>query len=124
MTRGDIYIANLPKISGSIQHGRRPILILQNDIGNRHAPTVIAAPITSQQKRLAYAMPTHIQLANNSLIAFKSKFYYSLWKSLILFEQIMTLDKEMLGEKIAKTEILPDMEKAIMIALGIEEVKC
>ena len=122
--RGDIYMATLPKLSGSIQHGSRPVLILQNNIGNKYAPTIIVAPITSQNKRDADSnkpsMPTHVQLANNSLIAYKPKFYWRLWSSVIVIEQIMTLDKVMLTERIGKTDVLPDMEAAIMVALGME----
>ena len=116
MTRGDIYMANLPKIGGSVQHGLRPVLILQNDIGNRHAPTVIVAPVTLQHKT---NIPTHVQLANNSLLVFDRALYRTLCQSWIIFEQIMTADKKVLGDKVAKTDILPDMEKAVMVALGI-----
>ena len=124
MTRGDIYMANLPKISGSAQRGTRPVLIIQNDVGNKYAPTVIVAPLTLQHKRKGDGnkptMPTHIQLANNTLKSFKSRYFQDLWMSVIVFEQITTLDKQMLFERIGKTDILSDMEAAILAALGME----
>ena len=87
--RGDIYYADLSPVVGSEQGGMRPVLIVQNDVGNKHSPTVIAAAITSQINKAR--LPTHIELSANS---------YGLTKdSVILLEQIRTIDKRRLREK-------------------------
>ena len=84
--RGDIYYADLSPVVGSEQGGMRPVLIVQNDTGNRHSPTVIAAAITSQTGKAR--LPTHIELSARS---------YGLSRdSVILLEQIRTLDKSRL----------------------------
>ena len=88
--RGDIYYADLSPVVGSEQGGIRPVLIIQNDIGNKYSPTVIAAAITSQINKAK--MPTHIELAAKE---------YGLNKdSVILLEQIRTIDKRRLRERI------------------------
>ena len=87
--RGDIYYADLSPVVGSEQGGIRPVLVIQNDIGNKYSPTVIAAAITSQINKAK--MPTHIELAAKD---------YGLNKdSVILLEQIRTIDKRRLREK-------------------------
>ena len=92
--RGDIYYADLSPVVGSEQGGIRPVLVIQNDIGNKYSPTVIAAAITSQINKAK--MPTHIELAAKD---------YGLNKdSVILLEQIRTIDKRRLREKIGQRE--------------------
>ena len=88
--RGDIYYADLSPVVGSEQGGIRPVLIIQNDVGNKYSPTVIAAAITSQINKAK--MPTHIELL--------AKDYGLLKDSVILTEQIRTIDKRRLREKI------------------------
>ncbi|MBR5809368.1 MAG: type II toxin-antitoxin system PemK/MazF family toxin, partial [Clostridia bacterium] len=89
--RGDIYYADLSPVIGSEQGGIRPVLIIQNDVGNKYSPTVIAAAITSQINKAK--MPTHIELSASD---------YGLYKdSVILLEQIRTIDKKRLREKVA-----------------------
>lgn len=111
VNRGDIYYADLSPVVGSEQGGVRPVLVVQNDVGNKYSPTVIIAAITSQLSKAK--LPTHIEL---------NKDKYNLAKdSVVLLEQIRTLDKRRLKEKIG---ILDDitMQKvdiAIMISLGI-----
>ena len=107
--RGDIYYADLSPVVGSEQSGIRPILIIQNDIGNKYSPTIIGVPITSKAK---INMPTHIAIEGNK---------YGLEKdSIILAEQIRTLDKSRLKEKVGKLDnkILNDVKKAIEISCG------
>lgn len=92
--RGDIYYADLSPVVGSEQGGIRPVLVIQNDIGNKYSPTVIAAAITSQINKAK--MPTHIELAAKD---------YGLNKdSVILLEQIRTIDKRRLREKIGRID--------------------
>ena len=90
MKRGDIYYADLSPVVGSEQGGVRPVLIVQNDIGNRYSPTVIAAAITSQTEKAK--LPTHIELHSHSCGLSKD--------SVVLLEQIRTIDKRRLREKI------------------------
>ena len=87
--RGDIYYADLSPVVGSEQGGVRPVLIVQNDVGNRFSPTVIAAAITSQQSKAN--LPTHIQLGADSSGLSKN--------SVVLLEQIRTIDKKRLKER-------------------------
>ena len=107
--RGDIYYADLSPVVGSEQGGLRPVLIVQNDIGNKYSPTVIAAAITS---RLGKAkLPTHIELPSA----------YGLAKdSVILLEQIRTLDKRRLKERIGELPpaTMQRVNEAILISLG------
>ena len=88
--RGDIFYADLSPVVGSEQGGTRPVLIVQNDTGNRHSPTVIAAAITSQTGKAR--LPTHINIAGGSVGLSKD--------SIILLEQIRTIDKRRLGKRI------------------------
>ncbi len=111
VNRGDIYYADLSPVVGSEQGGVRPVLVVQNDVGNKYSPTVIIAAITSQLSKAK--LPTHIEL---------SKDKYSLAKdSVILLEQIRTLDKRRLKEKICTIDNLTmqRVDVAIMISLGI-----
>ena len=108
--RGDIYYADLSPVIGSEQSGIRPILIIQNDIGNKFSPTIIGVPITSKAK---IRMPTHIVIEGNK---------YGLDKdSIILAEQIRTLDKSRLKEKVGRLDkkVLERVKKAIEISCGL-----
>ena len=111
--RGDIYYADLRPVIGSEQGGIRPVLIVQNDTGNKHSPTVIAAAVTSQINKAK--LPTHIEL---------SAIDYGLSKdSVVLLEQIRTLDKKRLKERIGELP-LSTMERvntALLISLGFME---
>ena len=103
--RGDIYYADLSPVVGSEQGGIRPVLIVQNDVGNKYSPTIIAAAITSKINKAK--MPTHIELSANE---------YGLNKdSVVLLEQIRTIDKQRLKEKIGKLDM--DMMSRVNKAL-------
>ena len=109
--RGDIYYADLSPVVGSEQGGLRPILIVQNDIGNRYSPTIIAAAITSKLTKAK--LPTHIELPKDE---------YGLEKdSVVLLEQIRTLDKSRLKEKLSSlSEIkMQEVNRAMLISLGV-----
>ena len=92
--RGEIYYADLSPVVGSEQGGVRPVLIVQNDVGNRYSPTVIAAAITSQKEKSK--LPTHIEI--NSQVCGLSR------DSVVLLEQIRTLDKKRLKEKMGRLD--------------------
>jgi mRNA interferase MazF len=109
--RGELYYATLDPVIGSEQGGKRPVLILQNDIGNKHSPTVVVAAITS---RLGKAkLPTHVNLSSEKL----SK------DSIVLLEQIRTIDKCRLVEYIGKAtpEEMEFIEKALLVSVGINK---
>lgn len=109
--RGDIFYADLSPVVGSEQGGVRPVLIVQNDTGNRHSPTVIAAAITSQTGKAK--LPTHIELE-----AMK----YGLPKdSLVLLEQIRTLDKRRLREHMGSLDdsLMHRVDEAIAVSFGL-----
>ena len=110
--RGDIYYADLSPVVGSEQGGVRPVLIVQNDTGNRHSPTVIAAAITSQTGKAR--LPTHISVAALSCGLPK--------ESVILLEQVRTLDKRRLREKTGSVsaEAMDRVDRALGISLGLE----
>ena len=108
--RGEIYYADLSPVVGSEQGGVRPVLIIQNDVGNKYSPTVIVSAITSQLGKAK--LPTHIELAGAK---------YNLPKdSVALLEQIRTLDKRRLKEKITmlSQDKMKEVNKAILISLG------
>lgn len=88
--RGDIYYADLRPVVGSEQGGIRPVLIIQNDVGNRHSPTVICAAITSKMNKAK--LPTHVEL--------DSRIYDLVKDSVILLEQLRTIDKKRLKDKV------------------------
>ena len=109
--RGDIYYADLSPVVGSEQGGIRPVLVIQNDIGNKYSPTVIAAAITSQINKAK--MPTHIELAAKD---------YGLNKdSVILLEQIRTIDKRRLREKIGRIDdgLMASVNNALSVSFGL-----
>ena len=110
--RGELYYADLNPVVGSEQGGLRPVLILQNDIGNKYSPTVIVAAITSQLTKAK--IPTHIMLDANNFGLPKD--------SVVLLEQIRTLDKQRLKEHIStlSEELMQRVNEAILISLGID----
>lgn len=110
--RGDIFYADLSPVIGSEQSGIRPILIIQNDIGNKYSPTIIAVAITSKTKN---NMPTHIEIDGTKFGLDK--------KSIILAEQIRTLDKKRLKEKVGSLDkkTLEKVKRAIEISCGLRK---
>ena len=109
--RGDIFYADLSPVVGSEQGGVRPVLIVQNDTGNKHSPTVIAAAITSQTGKAR--LPTHISLAAHS---------YGLPKdSIVLLEQIRTLDKRRLREHMGREDeqVMRRVDNALAVSFGL-----
>lgn len=109
--RGDIYYADLSPVVGSEQGGMRPVLIVQNDTGNRHSPTVIAAAITSQTGKAK--LPTHIELQAQSVGLTRD--------SVILLEQIRTIDKSRLKERMGKLDekTMNMVDNAIAVSFGL-----
>ena len=110
--RGDVYYADLSPVVGSEQGGVRPILIVQNYTGNKYSPTIIAAAVTSQINKAK--MPTHIEISAET---------YGLVKdSVILAEQIRTIDKKRLKEKIghADEELMQRVNKALSVSFALE----
>ncbi|MCX7614930.1 MAG: type II toxin-antitoxin system PemK/MazF family toxin [Clostridiales bacterium] len=111
--RGDIFYADLSPVVGSEQGGVRPVLIVQNNVGNRYSPTVIAAAITSQMGKAR--LPTHIELSARS---------YGLSKdSVILLEQIRTIDKKRLKEKMGRLDetAMHRVDEALVVSFGLIE---
>ena len=113
--RGDIYYADLSPVVGSEQGGTRPVLIVQNDTGNRHSPTVIAAAITSQTGKAR--LPTHIKIAGGSVGLSKD--------SVILLEQIRTIDKKRLKEHMGRLDeqSMGRVNQALQISFGLNAEK-
>lgn len=112
--RGDIFYADLSPVVGSEQGGVRPVLIVQNDIGNKYSPTVIAAAITSQINKAK--LPTHIEISAKE---------YGLQKdSVILLEQIRTIDKKRLREKNGHLddELMEKVNEALGISFGLTDI--
>ena len=105
--RGDVYYADLRPVIGSEQGGVRPVLIIQNDIGNRHSPTVICAAITSKMNKAK--LPTHVELEASA--------YHMVKDSVILLEQLRTIDKQRLREKICHID--EDLQKKVDYALMV-----
>ena len=109
--RGEIYYADLSPVVGSEQGGVRPVLIVQNDTGNRHSPTIIAAAITSRTGKAK--LPTHIELPGQSCGLPRD--------SIILLEQIRTLDKKRLKEKMGRLDepSMHQIDRALSISFGL-----
>ena len=109
--RGDIYYADLSPVVGSEQGGLRPVLIVQNDVGNRYSPTVIAAAITSKMSKAR--LPTHIDIYAKEVGLAKD--------SVILLEQVRTLDKRRLREKMGHLEedTMKRVNEAISVSFGL-----
>ena len=112
--RGDIYYADLSPVIGSEQGGIRPVLIIQNDMGNKYSPTVIIAAITSQINKAK--LPTHVEISSEE---------YGLNKdSVILLEQVRTIDKRRLKDKIGhiSSSLMESVDNAITISFGLVEI--
>ena len=111
MKRGDIYYADLRPVIGSEQGGVRPVLIVQNDVGNRHSPTIICAAITSKMNKAK--LPTHIELSagRNDMVK----------DSVVLLEQLRTIDKQRLKDKICHLDedIMREVSRGLMVSLGL-----
>ena len=110
--RGDIYYADLSPVVGSEQGGVRPVLIVQNDVGNRYSPTVIAAAITSKLGKAK--LPTHIDVYADRVGLARD--------SVILLEQIRTIDKKRLGEKMGHLDdtVMRAVDDAITVSFGLQ----
>lgn len=110
--RGDIYYADLSPVIGSEQGGVRPVLIVQNDVGNRFSPTVIAAAITSQRAKAN--LPTHIMLHSENTGLARD--------SIVLLEQIRTIDKHRLKERMGRLDQLSmtQIDQALSISFGLD----
>ncbi len=109
--KGDIFFADLSPVIGSEQGGVRPVLIVQNDIGNKYSPTVIVAAVTSQINKAK--LPTHVEIGALGHGLNKD--------SVVLAEQLRTIDKKRLKEKIGRVDldIITDVNEALTISLGI-----
>lgn len=109
--RGDIYYADLSPVVGSEQGGIRPVLIIQNDVGNKHSPTVICAAITSRMNKAK--LPTHIEISAEK--------YNIVKNSVILLEQIRTIDKQRLKEFVCHvdSQMMKKVNDAIQISLEL-----
>ncbi len=113
--RGDIYYADLSPVIGSEQGGLRPVLIVQNDVGNKYSPTVIAAAITSKMSKAK--LPTHIDVFASQVGLAKD--------SVILLEQIRTIDKKRLKEKMGHLDdsVMNEVNDAITVSFGLSAYK-
>ena len=113
--RGDIYYADLSPVVGSEQGGIRPVLIIQNDVGNRYSPTVICAAITSRMNKAK--LPTHIEIDSRRCQIMKD--------SVILLEQIRTIDKQRLKQYLGMIpdNIVARVDKALAISVALEKTK-
>lgn len=111
MRRGDVYYADLRPVIGSEQGGVRPVLIVQNDVGNKHSPTVICAAITSKMNKAK--LPTHIEL--------RASMYDMDKDSVVLLEQLRTIDKKRLKDRVCHLdgEIMSKVNKALMVSLEL-----
>jgi mRNA interferase MazF len=111
--RGEIYYADLSPVVGSEQGGVRPILIIQNDVGNKYSPTVIVAAITSQINKAR--LPTHVAITAQDFGLPKD--------SVVLLEQIRTIDKKRLREKVGKfdDEMMKKIDEALKISVGLDD---
>jgi len=109
--RGDIFYADLSPVVGSEQGGVRPVLVIQNDIGNKYSPTVICAAITSQINKAK--LPTHVEIVATN--------YELVKNSVILLEQIRTIDKKRLKEKICNLDknLMKEVDKSIRVSFGL-----
>lgn len=109
--RGDIYYADLSPVVGSEQGGIRPVLIIQNDVGNKYSPTVIAAAITSQREKSE--LPTHIKVEAQECGLAKD--------SIVLLEQVRTIDKKRLREKMGtlNNEAMGQVDQALSVSFGL-----
>lgn len=111
--RGDIFYADLSPVIGSEQGGVRPVLIIQNDVGNRYSPTIICAAITSQINKAK--LPTHIEIDSGHYLLVKD--------SVVLLEQVRTVDKKRLREKICHLDdmLMERVDRALLVSFGLGE---
>ncbi|MDE6726262.1 MAG: type II toxin-antitoxin system PemK/MazF family toxin [Ruminiclostridium sp.] len=109
--RGEVYFADLSPIVGSEQGGVRPVLVLQNDVGNKNSPTTVVAVITSRKDK--NKLPTHIEIKCSGLYR----------KSTVLLEQLRTIDKSRLINKVGEvnTGTMTRIDKAVLVCLGVGE---
>jgi len=109
--RGDVFIADLDPVVGSEQGGLRPVLVIQNDVGNRHSPTVIVAAITSRLEKAR--LPTHVALPGEEFGMQRT--------SVILLEQIRTIDKRRLGPRLAHLAgaVMRHVDSALRTSIGL-----
>ena len=110
--RGDIYYADLRPVIGSEQGGVRPVLVIQNDIGNKHSPTVICAAITSKMNKAK--LPTHVELNTRRCAMVRD--------SVILLEQLRTIDKQRLKEYVCHIDsaMLQEVDRALKVSLELD----
>lgn len=113
--RGDIFVANLSPVVGSEQGGERPVLIIQNDVGNLNSPTTIVVPITAQSGKAK--LPTHVEIPGKRSALPKD--------SLVLAEQVRTVDKTRLKDKLCSLdeELMKKVDKALKISIGLCEIE-
>lgn len=111
LKRGDVYYADLRPVVGSEQGGIRPVVIVQNDVGNRHSPTIIVAAVTSKLNKAK--LPTHIELSADK--------YHMVKDSVILLEQLRTIDKSRLKDKICHLDgdIMGRIDRGLKISLEL-----
>ncbi len=112
MKRGDVYYADLRPVIGSEQGGVRPVLIVQNDVGNRHSPTVICAAITSKLNKAK--LPTHIELDSSK--------YEMVRDSVVLLEQLRTIDKKRLKDKVCHLDrdVMEKVNRGLLVSLELD----
>ena len=113
MKRGDVFYADLRPVVGSEQGGVRPVLIIQNDVGNKYSPTVICAAITSKLNKAK--LPTHIEL--------EAKKYGLIKDSVILLEQLRTIDKQRLKDKVCHLDegIMKQVNNSLLVSLELDK---
>lgn len=111
--KGDLYFADLSPVTGSEQGGVRPVLVVQNDVGNKYSPTIIVAAITSKKNKAD--LPTHVAIDADGNGLSKN--------SIILMEQLRTIDKRRLKERIGSIDKtrLPEVNEALSVSLGIDQ---
>jgi mRNA interferase MazF len=109
--RGDVFFADLSPVKGSEQGGQRPVLVIQNDIGNRYSPTTIVAAITARIDKAK--LPTHVEVKKDEIGLVKD--------SVVLLEQIRTIDKERLIQKLGHLDevAMSRVDEALLISLGL-----
>lgn len=114
--RGDLFYANLSPVLGSEQGGIRPVVIIQNDVGNKYSPTVIIAPITSRMNKTK--LPTHVKINASEKFGLPKD-------SVVLLEQIRTIDKQRLKDKIGKFDKrrMVDIDNAILTSLELADLE-
>ena len=110
--KGDLYFADLSPVTGSEQGGIRPVLVVQNDVGHKYSPTIIVAAVTSRRNKAD--LPTHVEIAADGNGLSKN--------SVILLEQLRTIDKTRLKERIGTIDRnrLPEVNEALSVSLGID----